>query len=75
MRCAAYLHDDPAGVLLLEEWDQLAPSQLTPERHISGLVDSVDLRDGFGGIRPIVVESLVDGSPLLQVVTDPYLAH
>src|SRR3954453_14504356 len=37
--------------LLLEECDQLAPAQLTPEFHLSGLVHAVDLEDGLGGIQ------------------------
>jgi hypothetical protein len=51
MRCAACLHDNRAAVLLLEEWKQLAPSQFAPELHFPGLVDSVDLKDRFGGIQ------------------------
>ena len=51
MRRTARLHDDRAGLLLLEEHDQFAPAQLAPDRGRSGLVYSVDLEDGFRGIQ------------------------
>jgi hypothetical protein len=38
-------------VLFLEQGDQLAPSQPAPKLHFPGLVDSVDLKDRFGGIQ------------------------
>ena len=41
MGCAARLYDDGADLLLLEERDQLAPSQLALDLHLSGLVHAV----------------------------------
>ena len=51
VRRAARLHDDRAGLLLLEERPQLAPPQLAPDLGLSELVHGVDLKDGLGGIQ------------------------
>src|SRR4051794_41899373 len=51
VRRAARLHDDRAGLLLLEERPQLAPPQLAPDLGLSGRVHGVDLEDGLGGIQ------------------------
>src|SRR5271166_1283115 len=51
MGSAARLHDDGAGLLLLEEPDQFAPSQLAPDLHLTGLVHAVHLKDGLGGVQ------------------------
>jgi hypothetical protein len=48
---AARLHDNAAGLLLLEEGDQLGPAQLAPDLGSSGLIHGVDLEDGFGSIK------------------------
>src|ERR1700722_9419446 len=51
MSRAARLHDDRAGFLPLEEADQFAPAQLSPELYLSGFVYCVDLEDGLRGIQ------------------------
>src|SRR4051794_34433241 len=46
------LEDHGASGLLLEERDQLAPTQLALERHRSTLVNAVDLEDSLCGVQP-----------------------
>src|SRR4051794_17781360 len=46
------LEDHGASGLLLEERDQLAPTQLALERHPSTLVNAVDLEDSLCGVQP-----------------------
>jgi hypothetical protein len=50
MGCAARLHDNGAGFLLLKEGDQFTPSQFAPDLHPAGLVHAVHLKDGLGGV-------------------------
>jgi hypothetical protein len=71
MRRAACFYHDPAGSLLLEEWDQLTPSQLAPDVHASGLIDGVNLKDRFRGIQADR-DMLIAVAPCLPGCDDPY---
>src|SRR5208337_3509207 len=51
MGSTARLHNDGAGIQLLKERDQFAPSQLALDLHLSGLVHAVHLKDGLGGVQ------------------------
>jgi hypothetical protein len=51
MSGTARFHHDGAGLLLLEEWDQFAPSQLAPDLYLYCLVYPLHLKDGLGGVQ------------------------
>jgi hypothetical protein len=62
MRRAARLHDDDAGLLLLEERDQVVPLQLALHLQLSGLVNGVTWKTDLAVSRPIMVIPIAGGS-------------
>ena len=69
MRRAARLQNDDAGLLLLEERDQVVPLQLALQLQLSGLVNGVNMENGLGGIQADHGNTHRGRLPSLQVLT------
>jgi len=71
----ARLHDDGAGLQLVEERDQFAPSQLALDLNLSGLVHAVNLKDGLGGVQADHRNAHRGRLLFLRVLTTRTMAH